>query len=76
MRQAQCYPNSKPCPEGTTLVPRGGYDSCAEMVAGVIPMVEVISKDPVNGECIQGKLFGTDFVFCVKYDYNVTLCRT
>ena len=37
---AQCYPNSKPCPEGTTLVP--------EMVVGVLPMVGVISKNPVD----------------------------
>lgn len=63
---AQCYPNSKPCPEGTTLVPRGGYDGCAEMVVGVLPLVGVISKDPVNGECIQGYDLTKDAKKCVR----------
>ena len=51
---AQCYPNSEPCPRGATLVPHGEYDRCTEMVVGVIPILVVISKDIVDGECVQG----------------------
>jgi hypothetical protein len=37
---AQCYPNSETCPRGATLIPHGEYDRCAEMVVGIIPMIE------------------------------------
>ena len=65
---AQCYPTMlELCLRGSALVPHGEYDSCAKMVVGVIPMIGIFSKDPVDGELRdQGYELTKDAKKCVR----------